>query len=68
MSNEEINHFYTPVHRRKLIDIYRSMRNHFEKAAAAKGESLDPSWYEDSPEQMPQLYKDQPHLLPKAGK
>jgi hypothetical protein len=33
-----------------LIDIYRSMRPHFEKAAAAKGEGLDPSWDEDGPD------------------
>ena len=67
MSNEESNRFYTPVHRRKLIDIYRSMRNHFEKAAAAKGESLDPSWYEDGPEQMPQPNEEQAHRLPKSN-
>jgi len=42
-----------------LIDIYRSMRNFFERVAAARGESLDPSWYEDGPEQMPHLYDDQ---------
>jgi hypothetical protein len=41
-----------------LIDIYRSMRNFFERVAAAKGESLDPSWYEDGPDHMPHLYDD----------
>lgn len=59
MSDDGIQRFDGPVGRRRLIDIYRSMRNFFERVAAARGESLDPSWYEDSPEQMPHLYDDQ---------
>ena len=61
MSDGEIHRFDMPVGRQRLIDIYRSMRNFFERAAAARGESLDPSWYEDGPDQMPHLYDDQGH-------
>jgi hypothetical protein len=50
MSDEEIQRIYVPTHRQRLIDIYRSTRTHFEKAAAAKGESLDPAWDEDGPD------------------
>jgi hypothetical protein len=59
MSDDEIQRFDVPVGRRRLIDIYRAMRNYFERVAAARGESLDPSWYEDGPDDMPHLHGDQ---------
>lgn len=47
-----------------LIDLFRAMRDVFERQVAAQGEQLDPAWYEDGPDKRPNLYKDQPHLLP----
>lgn len=29
----------------------------------AIGETLDPAWYDDGPESLPHLYKDQPEVL-----
>lgn len=54
---EPIERFDVPAGGRRLIDIYRVMRRFFERVAEARGETLDPSWYEDGPDQMPQLYK-----------
>lgn len=54
--------FYIPTGP-KLIDGFRAFRRYLEKVAAARGETLDPEWYRDSPEEAPQLYKDQPELL-----
>jgi hypothetical protein len=48
------------------IEMYRAFRGFLEKSFAAKGEKLDPAWYADSPEERPELYKDQPHLPPKG--
>ncbi len=67
MSDEGIQRFDIPVSKKTLLEKYRAMRTYFAKVAESQGKTLDPSWYEDGPEQMPQLYKDQPHLLPKAG-
>lgn len=44
-----VKRFYVPTGGHKLIDIYRAMRDSFEQTIG----NLDPSWYEDSPEQMP---------------
>ena len=57
-----VQRFYVPTGGHKLIDIYRAMRDSFEQTIG----NLDPSWYEESPEQMPDLYADQPELLKKA--
>lgn len=46
-----------------LIETYRAFRSALEKWAASQGKTLDKAWYEDSPEQKPDLYKDQPELL-----
>jgi hypothetical protein len=51
--------FDVPMAKRTLLEKYRAMRAYFERVAKSQGESLDPSWYEDGPDQMPQLYKDQ---------
>jgi hypothetical protein len=45
------------------IEMYRAFRAYLERTT---GEKLDPAWYADSPEETPELYKDQPHLLPKG--
>jgi hypothetical protein len=65
VSDEGIQRFDIPVSKKTLLEKYRAMRMYFAKVAESQGKTLDPSWYEDGPEQMPQLYKDQPHLLPK---
>ncbi len=54
--------FYVPTGP-KLIDGFRAFRSYLEKVAAARGKTLAPAWYQDSPEEAPQLYKDQPDLL-----
>jgi hypothetical protein len=41
---------------RRLIDIFRTFRNWVEQHAAANGETLDPAWYQDGPEDRPELY------------
>ena len=48
------------------IEMFRAFRTYLEKACAAKGETLSPAWYADSPDERPELYADQPHLLPKG--
>jgi hypothetical protein len=55
----KIERFDIPT-QRPLIDIYRAFRANLEKVAEAKGEKLDPSWYADSPDEKPGLYKDRP--------
>ena len=49
-----------------IIEGFRAMRAAFEKAAAAEGKSLDPAWYDDGPEFLPHLWKDQPEKLKTA--
>ena len=61
MTNDE--RFYTPAGP-TIIDTYRAFRAALERLVAKKGETLDESWYRDSPEDNPILYRDQPHLLP----
>jgi hypothetical protein len=48
-----------------LIETFRAFRSGLEKWAESQGKTLDKAWYEDSPEQAPGLYKDQPELLRK---
>lgn len=47
-----------------IIDTFRAFREVIAKQFAREGKSLHPAWFEDSPEQRPELYADQPHLLP----
>jgi|GEM_PF-2008121 len=54
--------FYVPS-KPTIIEGFRAMRTVFEKIVEARGEKLDPAWYDDGPEQAPELYKDQPELL-----
>jgi len=49
-----------------IIDTFRAFREVIAKQFAREGKSLHPAWFEDSPEQRPELYADQPHLLPPA--
>lgn len=49
-----------------ILDCYRAFRRYAEAVARSQGETLDPEWYADGPEDTPELYKDQPHLLGKA--
>ena len=54
--------FYIPS-QPTLLDNFRKLRAVFEKIVEARGETLDPEWYDDGPEHCPDLYKDQPELL-----
>ena len=47
-----------------IIEGFRAFRAYLERTLAAEGKSLDPAWYDDGPDKVPHLYKDQPHLLP----
>jgi hypothetical protein len=49
-----------------IIDGFRRLRAVFEKIVEARGEKLEPEWYDDGPERCPELYKDQPELLNSA--
>lgn len=60
---EEIQRFDIPT-KPTLIEIYRTFRGYLERTMAAQGKTLHPKWYEDGPEDAPELYEDQPHLLP----
>lgn len=60
---EKIDRFFVPT-KPTLIEGFRAFRNYLEKVFEAKGEKLDPAWYDDGPEKVPHLYVDQPELLP----
>lgn len=62
----EVQRFFIPT-KPTLIESFRAFREYLEKALASKGEKLDPEWYRDSPDEAPELYKDQPHLLKKGS-
>lgn len=64
---ESVKRFDIPASDRKLIDVYRAFRNYAEKKAKSSGQTLDQSWYEDSPTQQPHLYVDQPEVLSKVS-
>jgi hypothetical protein len=49
-----------------LIETFRAFRSGLEKWAESQGQKLDPAWYDDGPEKVPHLYKDQPELLRKG--
>jgi hypothetical protein len=40
----------------RVIDGFRALRAWFEQHAAARGQTLDPAWYRDTPEERPELY------------
>jgi len=61
----EVQRFDMPSKPTRL-EMFRAFRTYLERAFAANGEKLDPAWYADSPEETPELYRDQPHLLPKG--
>jgi hypothetical protein len=51
-----------------LIGAFRALREFIAAEARAKGRELDPAWYLDGPEHMPDLYpqliqekQDEPH-------
>ena len=62
----DIQRFFIPT-KPTVIESFRAFRSFLEKSFEAKGEKLDPAWYDDGPESAPQLYKDQPHLLKKGN-
>lgn len=66
MSDREVQRFFVPT-QPTLIGTYRAFRTALEKVCAAQGQKLDPAWYADGPEDAPELYKDQPHLLRKGN-
>jgi hypothetical protein len=39
-----------------LLGAFRAFRAFAEKLAASHGQKLDPRWYEDGPEDRPELY------------
>ena len=41
------------------LQAFRAFRRWAEKVASERGETLDPEWYKDSPEDAPELYEDQ---------
>lgn len=63
MQNEPTKRFDIPTTGKTKLEIYRAMRSFFEKKAQENGKELDPSWYKDGPEDMPELY-DQPIKSP----
>ena len=60
--SEKTEHFYVRTGP-TLIEGFRAFRASLERMLAAEGKSLDPAWYDDGPDEVPHLYKDQPHLL-----
>ena len=54
--------FYVPT-RPTIIEGFRALRAALEKVVEARGEKLDPAWYDDGPEQSPEFCTDQPELL-----
>ena len=40
----------------RVIDGFRALRAWIEQHAAANGQTLDPAWYRDGPEDRPNLY------------
>jgi hypothetical protein len=42
------------------IDLFRAFRAWFERHAARQGQTLDPAWYRDGPEDLPDLYRKAP--------
>jgi len=56
----EVQRFDIPSKPTRL-EMFRAFRGYLEKTI---GGGLDPAWYADGPEDKPELYKDQPHLLP----
>lgn len=63
MNDKDVQRFFVPT-KPTLIEGFRAFRSYLEKVFEAKGQKLDPAWYDDGPEAVPHLYKDQPHLLP----
>jgi hypothetical protein len=49
-----------------LIEMFRAFRGFLEKSFEVKGKKLAPAWYADGPDERPELYVDQPHLLAKG--
>ena len=64
---DTVKRFDIPTSAQKAIDVYRAFRAFAEKKAKEAGETLDQSWYEDSPTQQPHLYVDQPEVLAKVS-
>ena len=60
--SEKIQRFDIPS-KPTRIEMYRAFRTYLEKTL---GEPLSKAWYADSPEERPELYADQPHLLKKG--
>ena len=56
----EVQRFDIPSKPTRL-EMFRAFRGYLEKTT---GKRLSDGWYADGPEQKPELYKDQPHLLP----
>jgi hypothetical protein len=42
------------------LSAYRAFRAWAEGQAAARGQKLDPVWYQDGPEDLPELYEERP--------
>lgn len=62
----DIKRFDVPTSGQSVLEIYRAMRAYFERVAKAKGQKLDPAWYDDGPDKMPWLYKNKQEDSPDA--
>ena len=58
-NDNKVERFDVPT-KGTMIEGFRAFRKYLEASVGP----LSKEWYEDSPEQRPKLYKDQPHLLP----
>jgi hypothetical protein len=48
--------FFMPTAGRSGIEIFRAFRAVMEKKAEVMGRTLDPAWYDDGPNKLPELY------------
>jgi len=55
----EVQRFDSPS-KPTLLEMFRAFRGYLEKTTSG---GLDPAWYEDGPEDKPELYKHQPEVL-----
>lgn len=55
----ESERFYLPTGG-SALNAFRAFRAWAEGQAAARGRKLDPAWYRDGPEDLPELYEESP--------
>ena len=62
----QIQRFDSPS-RPTIIEGFRAMRDALEASVQARGNQLDPAWYDDGPETCPWLWNDQPEVVRQAS-